>query len=574
MKKDHNNWIARYRELLDSLNIGFVLVDMEENFIDVNETLLKMTGAQRSDLVGKNNRDFYSKDEFNWMRMIGQPLQKYRQYQFEYFIPTASGEKIPVLFNSSVNYSDDGNPESINVMITDIREQKKIQKELVDINKDLSENRDTLELEKKKLETILFGIGDSVSIFNPDGTLLMRNPKGDLIHGNSEIPCVTLEAGQSSEITLQLEGEERHFLCQVDEVRDRTGTTFAFIEILKDITEQKKYREQSHELRRMKRELKRYNLKVDMITNSSAMQNIFDLILRCSEVDSTVLILGETGVGKEMVARAIHENSGRRNKPFIAVNCAALPEPLLESELFGHKKGAFTGAILEREGLFREAEGGSLFLDEIGDISEAMQVKLLRSLQEREIRPLGSSKAYNINVRVITATNRDLKKMIEDGKFRKDLYYRVAVIPLQVPPLRDRKDDIQSLTIHFIQKHGRSARFKHFSLHRTTQQILLEYEWPGNVRELENAIEHALAMATGPIILPQDLPVHLHAKDNRQTNTVGNKFGEKKSFISEKDRIIDALKCFNGNRSLTARDLGISRTTLWRKIIEYKIAKT
>lgn len=573
MKTDHTNWIARYRELLDSLNIGFVLVDMEENFLDVNDTLLKMTGAQRSDIVGKNNRDYYSEDEFNWMRMIGQPLQKYGKYQFEYFIPTASGEKMPVLFNSSVNCDDEGNPESINVMITDIREQKKIQKALVDINRDLSQSRDTLELEKKKLEAILFGIGDIVSIFDPGGVLLLRNPQGDLIHGDSTTPCVPLEAGRTGEITLQAEGEKRHYLCTVDEVRDRTGTTFAFIEIMKDITEQIKYRKQSHELLRVKRELKRYNLKVDMITNSIAMQRVFDLILRCSEIDSTVLILGETGVGKEVAARAIHENSNRRDKPFVAVNCGALPEPLLESELFGHKKGAFTGAVSDREGLFREAEGGSLFLDEIGDISEAMQVKLLRALQEREIRPLGSGQTFNVDVRVIAATNRDLKKLIEEGTFRKDLYYRIAVIPLHIPPLRDRKDDIQSLARHFIQKHSGSARFKHVSLHHSTQQMLLDYDWPGNVRELENAIEHSLAMAAGPVILPQDLPVHLNGEGAMDTNTGGREPVEGTHPKPEKDRIIDALKCYNGNRSLAARELGISRTTLWRKIEEYKIAK-
>lgn len=542
MKNDRNDLIARHHDLLDSLNIGFALIDMEENILDVNETLLKMTGAKRSDIVGKNNRDFYSEDEFNWMRMVGQPLQKYGKYQFEYFIPTAKGEKIPVLFNSSVNYGDDENPESINVMITDIREQKKIQKALEDINRELLISRNTLEQEKMKLETILFGIGDSVSIFNPDGTLLLRNPKGDIIHTKGETPRESLVAGHSREITLYVEGEERHFHCQVEEVRDRTGTVFAFIEIMRDITEQIKLREQSHELLRMKRELKRYNLKVDMITNSIAMQKVFDLILRCSEVESTVLILGETGVGKEIAARAIHENSARRGRPFVAVNCGALPEPLLESELFGHTKGAFTGAASEREGLFREADGGSLFLDEIGDISEAMQVKLLRALQEKEIRPLGSGKSYKVDVRVIAATNRDLMKLIEEGKFRKDLYYRIAVIPLHIPPLRNRKDDILTLARYFIKKHGDPAKFKHISLHRTTQQILLDYDWPGNVRELENAIEHALAMASGPVILPCDLPVSLNSEDNNE-----KKQGARVRALSEKDRIIDALKLFNGN---------------------------
>ncbi|HDP81355.1 MAG TPA: PAS domain S-box protein [Spirochaetes bacterium] len=562
---DHDNegWITQYQKLLDSLNIGFALVDMDENFLEVNQTLLRMTGAKREDIIGKNNRDFYAEEDLNLMVLIGKSLQQYGKYQYEFFIPTASGEKTPVLFNSSINYDDEGNPETISIMITDIREQKKIQKALLDANRELTESRDTLEREKKKLETILFGIGDSVSIFDPVGDLLMRNPLGDLIHGSNREPIVTLEAGARRELALEVDGEERHFSGHVEEIRDREGVSFAYVEILKDITDNIRFREQSHELLRVKRELKRYSLSADMISASAAMLRVRDLALRCSEVDSTVLVLGETGVGKEVAARSIHANSARREKPFVAINCGALPETLLESELFGHTRGAFTGANTERDGLFREANGGTLFLDEIGDISEALQVKLLRALQEREVRPLGSAKTYPVDVRVIAATNRDLPQLMREGRFRKDLYYRIAVIPLHIPPLRERKDDIPPLARYFLRKHNSAARFDNVVLHRSAQQKLLDYDWPGNIRELENAIEHALAMAAGPVIYPAELPVQICGDDECPEGPAAS---IRPAVKDERALIIEALNHHKGNRQEAARDLGISRTSLWRKM--------
>jgi transcriptional regulator with PAS, ATPase and Fis domain len=272
-----------------------------------------------------------------------------------------------------------------------------------------------------------------------------------------------------------------------------------------------------------------------------------------------------------MAARAVHSRSERKDKPFVAVNCGALPETLLESELFGHVKGAFTGAVSGRVGLFREADGGTLFLDEVGDLSGALQVKLLRALQEREIRPVGGDKTYAVDVRLITATNKDLNELVAQAIFRKDLYYRIAVIPLQIPSLRQRPDDILPLAEHFVKKHHRKDRGAQPRLNHAAQQRLLEYSWPGNIRELENAIEHALAMTRGPAVTPEELPVQVVMSPRPDMDDKGPANLHRQSVEAERAAIIEALRRNNGSRSRAARDLGISRTTLWRKITMYNV---
>jgi transcriptional regulator with PAS, ATPase and Fis domain len=293
------------------------------------------------------------------------------------------------------------------------------------------------------------------------------------------------------------------------------------------------------------------------------MQEIFDLIERIKDLDSTVLITGETGTGKELVARAIHYNSTRKDKPFIAVNCGALPDTLLESELFGHIKGAFTDAKSDRIGRFELANYGTIFLDEIGEASQNVQVKLLRVIETGEFEPVGSSKTKKVNVRIIAATNKDLKERIKEGKFREDLYYRLNVIRIHLPELRERSDDIPLLVEHFIEKFNEKFKKKIKKVSDEVMDILLDYPFPGNVRELENAIEHSFVHCRGTIILKEHLPEEI------------KKFGEitKETFSehpslkdAEKEVIIQALKKNNYEIGKTAKYLGISRQTLWRKM--------
>ena len=310
-----------------------------------------------------------------------------------------------------------------------------------------------------------------------------------------------------------------------------------------------------------------------MVGMSLAMQSIFEQIRSIANVSSTVLIQGESGTGKELVARAIVETAAVNKHPFVAVNCAALSEHLLESELFGHVRGAFTGAAANKDGLFRIAEHGTIFLDEIGDISPALQLRLLRVLQEREYRPVGATEPLKANVRVLAATNRDLKQRTMEGMFREDLFYRLNVIPLTVPPLRDRCEDIPMLSNYFL-RHFQNQFGKTFDgISSEAMALLVRYHWPGNVRELENAISRAAAFAKEGELRPTDLPQELvEAAQSPGLRPVV--MGTLAEILrrTERDAIVAALRKTGGAKEQAAKALGINRTTLWKKLRTHKIA--
>jgi len=295
---------------------------------------------------------------------------------------------------------------------------------------------------------------------------------------------------------------------------------------------------------------------------SRSFHQVLDLSTKVAHFDSTVLITGESGVGKEVLARYIHTHSHRSKGPFIAINCGALPDTLLESELFGHTKGAFTGANKDRIGLFEEARKGTIFLDEIGDISPAMQIKILRVLQEREILRLGENKPRKIDVRIIAATNKDLAKEIEQETFREDLYYRLAVVEIHIPPLRERREDILPLARYFVKQFSRKLRIPRLKLDPATLDVLQEYTWPGNIRQLENAIERASVVSRDGILLPENLPASIH----RSLSIASQLFPVNLSLEKAMEQhIANVLHHTEGNRTKAARILGISSATLWRK---------
>jgi Nif-specific regulatory protein len=304
----------------------------------------------------------------------------------------------------------------------------------------------------------------------------------------------------------------------------------------------------------------------NIIGNSGAMRDVYQAIHQVAASDTTVLIRGESGTGKELVAHAVHYSSPRSKGPFIKVNCAALSENLLESELFGHEKGAFTGAIAARKGRIEEADGGTLFLDEIGDFSPATQVKLLRVLQEREFERVGSSRSQKVNVRILAATNRDLEKAVESGQFRHDLYYRINVFPIFLPPLRDRKDDILLLADHFVEKHARKMGKDVRRITTPAINMMVMYHWPGNVRELENCVERAVLLSTDGVIHGHHLPPTLQTSD--ASDTAGTGTLRERVDLFERDVIVDALKRCNGNVTAAARDLGTTP-----RIVGYKITQ-
>jgi Nif-specific regulatory protein len=307
----------------------------------------------------------------------------------------------------------------------------------------------------------------------------------------------------------------------------------------------------------------------NIIGNSRAIRDVFDQIAQVLKSDTTVLILGESGVGKELVANAIHENSVRKDNPFVKINCAALPATLLESELFGHEKGAFTGAIAQKKGRFEMANGGTLMLDEIGDTSLATQVKLLRVLQERKFERVGGIDTISTNVRLIAATNRNLEEMIEKGEFRRDLYYRLNVYPIHVPPLRSRQTDIIPLADYFVEKYARTQKKDIKRITTPAIDLLISYHWPGNVRELENCIERAVLLSEDNIIHSYHLPPSLQMADPGRQKSKGSLQSILESM--EKELIIDALKTCRGNMTKASRDLGLTERIMGLRMKKYKI---
>jgi two-component system NtrC family response regulator len=305
----------------------------------------------------------------------------------------------------------------------------------------------------------------------------------------------------------------------------------------------------------------------NMIANSARMQEVLKLTTQVARSNATVLITGESGTGKELVARAIHYNSPRKEKPLITVNCPSIPENLIESELFGHVKGAFTGAINDRKGQFEQADGGSIFLDEIGDLRKNLQAKLLRVLQEKEFQPVGGSKTIRVDVRIIAATNRNLEQLIRDKNFREDLYYRLSVVPIMIAPLRDRKEDIPFLVDFFINKYREGRIFK---ISGEAIKTLQNYEWPGNVRELENIIERILALATNSEITIANIPEHISGRFYEPSGTTISIPEEGIGLETiERLAIKEILQRTGGNRSKTARMLQIPRHVLLYRLKKY-----
>jgi len=313
----------------------------------------------------------------------------------------------------------------------------------------------------------------------------------------------------------------------------------------------------------------------NIIGKSQKMQKIYTLIEAVTQTRATVLIYGESGTGKRLIAHAIHKyNEHERGKPFVEVSCGALTETLLESELFGHAKGAFTGAIKDRIGRFELADGGTIFLDEIDAFSPALQVKLLRVLQEGEFERVGDTKTIKVDVRVIAASNQNLQDLIAQGKFRKDLYYRLNIISIEVPPLRDRKEDIPLLIEDFVKKHSKHTSKKIEGLSSEALSMLMDYNWPGNIRELENVIERAIILTKGPMITPADFPEFLNNLKPQEECLGNNGLKLKDALRSpEKDLILKALESVSWNRNEAARALGINRTTLYKKMNLFGLLK-
>jgi len=444
-----------------------------------------------------------------------------------------------------------------------------------------------LPFDPKFLMNVFENMRDGVMIMDPESNILYLNQAAEKIteYSIADVygkPCTVLdtdtctiltESGRQKCCSLFNGGVVQDKRCRI---RTKSGKTVYLLKnavllkndadevigAVENITDITSLYMKELELEELKQEMRQYYWFMGLLGNSVPMQKLFEKIRNAATSDAAVLICGESGTGKELVASAVHQLSSRKEGPFVKMNCAALNEYLLESELFGHKKGSFTGAISDRKGRFEAADKGSIFLDEIGDMPQAMQVKLLRVLEEKIIERVGEHKPINVDIRLISATHQDLHDLISAGRFRQDLMYRVNSIIIHTPPLRDRRDDIPLLVAHFLKKISITNNKTIKSISSPALEILENYNWPGNVRQLVNALEHAAITCKIDSIDISDLPDYVFEE---------TRIEEKSEDLGEKEKINSALTMFKGNRTLAAKHLGISRVTLWKRIKDHNI---
>lgn len=433
------------------------------------------------------------------------------------------------------------------------------------------------------LRAVLGTMNDGVMVVDPDGNILSLNRAAEKMTGYREKevigkPCTILDTDTCVFMTGDIKekrcdvfkkGDVLNKQCRIKSkdgrnimllknakvLRDRKGKVIGAVETMTDITS---LFIKDMEIEKLCRELRHEYGFMGLIGKSPLMLNVYEQIENAAQSDVPVIIAGESGTGKELVAEAVHRMSCRKKGPFMRVNCAALNEHLLESELFGHRKGSFTGAIRDRKGRFEAAHKGSLFLDEIGEMPPSMQAKLLRVLQEKEVERIGDNHPIRVDVRIIAATNRDLSGLVEKGRFREDLFYRVNVFPISLPPLRERNEDLPLIALHFLEKAARMNGKSISSIAPEALEALMRYHWPGNVRQLINAIEYAVITCSGDEIELENLHDYLVREDHTAEHTNSDR--------GERGRVMDALKKHNFHRNRTAKYLGISRVALWKKM--------
>ncbi len=570
----------RYRNLVEQMNEGLMVINSENKITFINNKFCHLFRGNRKKIIEKNYDTFLNeKNQEKFLKAI-EKSKKYQASSIELEIETTQGKSLTLICSLSALFDEQIKYQGASIVFTEITERRKLEKEI--------------QVSRDKLRAILKSLRDGVVIIDKKYTIQYMNESSKKIFGdkikkichqslyNHPEPC---DLCLAKEI---FEGRQNLYLTK-DSVNGRIldisaspivmeDGTISLLKVFRDITEKKQLETRLLESEQIRlRDLKERYRFGNIIGKNYKMQEIYDLISVVSQSFTTVLIQGHSGTGKELIASSIHFNSPQHNKPFIGVSCSALPDGLLESELFGHVKGSFTGAIRDKMGRFEMAGGGTLFLDEIGEISPLIQVKLLRVLQERQFERVGSLKTITVNVRVIAATNKNLKKAVARGEFREDLYYRLNVVNIELPPLNERSDDIPLFVNHFIEQFNKKLNKNILSISASAMNYLISYDWPGNIRQLENVIEYSFICAKGKRILPENLPLDIvNIKKKKQDDDVTLEFNDGKIMTldeSEALMIAQALQKTGSHLGNTAQVLGIARSTLWRLMKKHKIDK-
>ena len=491
-------------------------------------------------------------------------------------------------------------PEEVQQITLALVEKWNIEQELAKKQQQIITNHQNLEISHQRLETVLNSAADAIGMFNDEGHLLFANQYYQQLFDLTEDQLRQMspddlrarmgERFQETELSqpggahaenLENMVEEigeasesgpRLFYRSITPVWNSQGDSAGNVVSYRDMSKEVEIQQMKAEVLRLRTELETTYSFGEIIGKSQNMQQTFALMERATESDITVLISGESGTGKELVARAIHFNSSRKAGPFVTVNCAAIPETLIESELFGHERGAFTGATAKRIGKFEHANRGTIFLDEIGDMELALQAKLLRVLQERRIQRVGGTANIPIDIRVLTATNQNLEAAVEAGTFRTDLFYRIAAFPIVVPPLKDRREDIPLLANHFLKGYAEKVNKSIKAISADVLRLLMQYDFPGNVRELENIIERAVLLETTELLQPSSLPSQILSTISSQPVLPPPDSTEILPFEEvERQTLAHALKVMNNNVTKAAQALNIDRSTLYRKLKLYQL---
>jgi PAS domain S-box-containing protein len=555
-------------EVIDSADSLIVISDVQGKIQLFNRKAQEITGYQPGEILGKP-----------WIEVFVPPahqskIQKvFKALQNRKMVPR--NEKYPIL-------TKEGKELLVAWDRSFIKDKQGRAKLILSVGHDLTPLK-IIEEERSHTQTILDSIADGVMTVDPNFRIISFNKAAARITGfckeealgqycrdifRSNLcasSCPTKESITTGkeltdieETILNKQNREVPLNVSTNVWRDQNGNPIGGILVFRDLTP----------ITELKKELLgKYSFQ-DIISKNKVFLELFQILPDIAKSDATVLITGESGTGKELVAKALHQLSSRRERPFIEVNCGALPETLLESELFGYKRGAFTDAKQDKPGRFKLAERGTLFLDEIGDISLGIQSKLLRVLETKEYEPLGGTRTEKADVRVVSATNKNLWSQVQSGEFREDLYYRLNLFPIEIPPLRDRPEDIPLLIDHFLTRFNHTKGRTIAGLAHSAMEILLNHAYPGNVRELQNIIEHAFILCKTSHIGPGCLPAYLRKKDLHKNNGKGKKALDE----FERELIVETLQKHDGKLQETANEMGIHRATLWRKMKKMKIA--